>query len=341
MRFFNRKVHPILALGVIATLAFGGSGAALAETDTIRIAQQFGIGYLPLQMMREHNLIEKHAEELGLEDVKTEWLQFSGGSAMNDALLSGNLDFASGGVGPLLTIWDRTKGSLDVKGVACLNLMPLYLNTNRAEVQELKDFTEDDRIALPSVKVSIQARTLQMALEQAGLPYDALDDITVSMKHPDGVAALTSGGTEITGHFTSPPFMYQELRNQDPKIHKVISSYDVLGGPSTFNCVWAPAKFRADNPKAYQAFLAALEEAMDMIEADAAAAAAVYVTQNNSKEDPADVQAMIEDPEIEFTTTPANSMKYAEFMHKVDALKNQPASWQDYFFEEIHDLQGS
>jgi NitT/TauT family transport system substrate-binding protein len=50
---------------------------------------------------------------------------------------------------------------------------------------------------------------------------------------------------------------------------------------------------------------------------------------------------MIEDPEIEFTTTPANSMKYAEFMHKVDALKNQPASWQDYFFEEIHDLQGS
>ncbi|HEX6142495.1 MAG TPA: hypothetical protein VFZ01_07250, partial [Geminicoccaceae bacterium] len=228
-----------LAAGIAALVLTGGGTPAVAETDTIRVAQQFGIGYLPLQMMREHGLIEKHAAELGLEDVKTEWLQFSGGAAMNDALLSDNLDFASGGVGPLLTIWDRTKGSLDVKGVACLNLMPLYLNTNKDEIQSIEDFGPDDRIALPSVKVSIQARTMQMALEQAGKPYDALDDITVSMKHPDGVAALTSGGTEITGHFTSPPFQYQELRSEDPKVHTVLSSYDVLGGPSTFNCVWA------------------------------------------------------------------------------------------------------
>lgn len=327
-----------VAGALMASLAC--AAPALAETDTIRVAQQFGIGYLPLQMMREHGLIEKHAQAQGLE-VTTEWLQFSGGAAMNDALLSDNLDFASGGVGPLLTIWDRTKGSLDVKGVACLNLMPLYLNTNKEEIQSVEDFGQDDRIALPSVKVSIQARTLQMALEQAGMPYDALDDITVSMKHPDGVAALTSGGTEITGHLTSPPFQYQELRNEDPKIRTVLSSYDVLGGPSTFNCVWAPAAFRDENPKAYQAFLDALEEAMEMIAADSAAAADVYIKQTNSREDPAFIQEMIDDPEIEFVTAPANSMKYAEFMHKVEAIKNLPESWQDYFFEDVHDLDGS
>lgn len=336
---WSRRGRTVLVGALAASVAC--ASPVLAETGTIRVAQQFGIGYLPLQMMREHGLIEKHAAELGLDDVTTEWLQFSGGSAMNDALLSDNLDFASGGVGPLLTIWDRTKGSLDVKGVACLNLMPLYLNTNKEEITSLEDFGPDDRIALPSVKVSIQARTLQMALEQAGMPYDALDDITVSMKHPDGVAALTSGGTEITGHFTSPPFMYQELENEDPKIHKVISSYDVLGGPSTFNCVWAPAAFRDENPTAYEAFLAALEEAMEMIAADSAAAAEVYINQTNSKEDPAFIQQMINDPEIEFVTPPANSMKYAEFMHKVDAIENEPESWQDYFFEEVHDQDGS
>jgi NitT/TauT family transport system substrate-binding protein len=338
---WSTRRRTVLMGAMAASLA--GAAPALAETDTIRVAQQFGIGYLPLQMMREHGLIEKHAAGLGLDNVKTEWLQFSGGAAMNDALLSDNLDFASGGVGPLLTIWDRTKGSLDVKGVACLNLMPLYLNTNKEEITSLEDFGPDDRIALPSVKVSIQARTLQMALEQAGEPFDSLDDITVSMKHPDGVAALTSGGTEITGHFTSPPFMYQELRNEDPKIHKVISSYDVLGGPSTFNCVWAPAAFRDDNPMAYQAFVDALGEAMEMIAADSAAAAQVYISQTNSKEDPAFIQEMIDDPEIEFVIAPANSMKYAEFMAKeeVGAIENQPASWQDYFFEEIHDLDGS
>ena len=328
----------VAALGLVLGAAL--APAVQAETDTVRIAQQYGIGYLPLQVMREHGLVEKHAEEAGL-DLKTEWLRFSGGSAMNDALLSDNLDVGSGGVGPLLTIWDRTKGSLDVNGAACLNNMPLYLNTNRPEVQSLADFTENDRIALPSVKVSIQARTLQMAAEQAGMAWDALDDITVSMPHPDGVAALTSGGTEITAHFTSPPFMYQELQNEDPPIHRVLSSYDVLGGHSTFNCIWTAARFRDENPQTYQAVLDALGEAMEMIEADPAAAAQVYISQTNSKEDPAFIEEMVRDPEITYTMTPANTMKYAEFMHKVEAIKNMPESWQDYFFEEIHDLEGS
>lgn len=80
-----------------------------------------------------------------------------------------------------------------------------------------------------------------------------------------------------------------------------------------------------------------------MIAADPAAAAQVYINQTNSKEDPAFIQEMIDDPEIEFTMTPANSMKYAEFMAKeeVGAISNRPQSWQDYFFEEIHHLEGS
>ena len=39
----------------------------------------------------------------------------SGGSAVNDALLSGAVDIAGAGVGPLLTIWDRTRGKQNVK----------------------------------------------------------------------------------------------------------------------------------------------------------------------------------------------------------------------------------
>lgn len=324
------------AAGAATFLALAGPAAA--EVDTVRVAQQFGVSYLPLQMMREHGLIEKHAQEQGLGEIGVEWLQFAGGAPMNDAVLSGNLDFASGGVGPLLTIWDRTKGSLDVKGVAAINTMPLYLNTNQEDIQTLDDFTSEDRIALPSVKVSIQARTLQMAAEQQLGQYDALDDITVSMPHPEGVAALTSG-TEITGHLTSPPFQYQEL--EDPGVHQVLSSYDVLGGPATFNTIWTPSSFREDNPKVYQAFLDALEEAIGMIKADTAAAAEVYIKQTDSQLDPEFVRGIIEDPEVTYTMTPLNTMKYADFMHKVGAIKNQPENWQTYFFEEVHDLDGS
>jgi NitT/TauT family transport system substrate-binding protein len=337
LRFVMARRRQILgAAGAGALLAL--SGPAAAEVDTVRIAQQFGVSYLPLQMMREHGLLEKHATEQGLGEITVEWLRFAGGSPMNDAILSGNLDFASGGVGPLLTIWDRTKGSLDVKGVAAINSMPLYLTTNQEDIQSLEDFTSDDRIALPSVKVSIQARTLQMAAEKELGRHDALDDITVSMPHPEGVAALTSG-TEITGHFTSPPFQYQEL--QEPGVHRVLSSYDVLGGPATFNTVWTTASFRDDNPTVYQAFLGALEEAIEMINADKASAAEVYIRQTESRLDPEFVGQIVQDPEIEYTTVPINTMKYAEFMHKVGAIKNLPERWQDYFFEEIHGQKGS
>jgi len=157
----NRLVRGVL-VAVVALLPF----AARGEMSEINVAQQYGIGYLPLMLMEEQKLIEKHAKAAGL-DVKVGWAKFAGGNVMNDALLSGSLQFASGGVGPFVTLWSRTKGNLDVKAVSAINSMPLYLNTRNPNVKSIRDFTEKDRIALPAVKVSIQAVTLQMAAEKA------------------------------------------------------------------------------------------------------------------------------------------------------------------------------
>ena len=338
------KTRFLAGTGVIAiagALVLGVAAPVKAEVGEVRLAQQFGVGYLPLQMMREFSLIEKEAAKQGLSGLKVTWSRFSGGRAMNDALLSDNVEFASGGVGPLLTIWDKSMGNLDVKGVSCLNNMPLFLNTTNPKVKSLKDFTEKDKIALPAVKVSVQARTLQMAVEKEfgeGNHY-ALTKRTVSMKHPDGVAAMLSGGSEITAHLTSPPFQYQEL--QDPKVRTIVKSYDVLGGMSTFNCVWARAKFRNENPKTYKAVIAALGVAMEMINADKKAAAAIYIKQTKSKLKLGFIEQIVTDPDIAFTMTPKNTMKYAGFMFKVGALKHEAKSWKDYFFPEIHDLPGS
>ena len=71
---------------------------ASAELAEINVAQQYGISYLPLMLMEEQKLIEKHAKAAGV-DVKVGWAKFAGGNVMNDALLSGSLQFASGGVG--------------------------------------------------------------------------------------------------------------------------------------------------------------------------------------------------------------------------------------------------
>lgn len=313
------------------------AGSARAEGE-IRIAEQFGISYLPLQMMRHQNLIEEAGKRQGL-DIKVTWSRLASGNPMNDAMLSGSLDVASGGVGPLLLIWDRTKGNLNVKAISAINSMPLYLTTRNPAIKSLKDFTAKDKIALPAVKVSVQARTLQMAAEKLLGKFDALDEFTVSMAHPDATAALMSGATEVNSHFGSPPFQYTQLA--DSKITRVLNSYDVLGGPTTFNLVWARDDFRTKNPKTYNAFREALAEAIKRINADKAAAAKVYIEANNSKEDPAFILKMLNDPEIVFTLEPQNTMAYAEFMHKVGALKNKAASWKDYVFEEAAAGKGS
>jgi NitT/TauT family transport system substrate-binding protein len=316
------------------------STPASAETQTIRLAKQFGISYLPLTVMEEKKLLEEHGKRLGL-DLKTEWVKFTGGPPMNEAIISGNLDFASGGVGPLLTIWGKTRGSLGVKGIAAINSMPLYLNTINPSVKTIKDFTDKDRIALPAVKVSIQAITLAMAAEKAfGAGQHAkLDALTVTLGHPDGMAQMMGGKSEITAHFTSAPFMYQELA--DSRVHKVLDSYEVLGGPHTFNAVWLTSKFYSENRKVVQAFVAALEDSVKLITSDPAAAAALWIKNENSKLPTAEVEKLIRLPENEWTIVPKKIGAYADFMSRAGMLSPKPASWQEVFFEDIHKLPGN
>ena len=314
--------------------------AARAEMTEIKVAQQYGIGYLPLMLMEDQKLIEKYAKAAGA-DVTVSWAKFAGGNVMNDALLSGSLQFASGGVGPLVTLWSRTRGNLDVRAVGALNSMPLYLVTRNPAVKTIRDLTDKDKIALPAVKVSIQAITLQMAAEKtfgAG-QQNKLDPLTVTMSHPDAMTALLSGASEVNAHFGSPPFQYQEIAK--PGLHTVLNSYDVLGGPATFNLVWTTAKFRSENPKLYDAFVKALDDAMAQINRDRRAAAEAYLRISKDKDSVDNIFSMVNDPQIVFTTAPQNVTKYVDFMLKTGAIKTKPDSWKDLFFPNAHNLSGS
>ncbi len=325
---------------LVAAMTLIATSAARAEMSEIKVAQQYGISYLPLMLMEERKLIEKHAKAAGLE-VKVGWAKFAGGNVMNDAMLSNSLQFASGGVAPLVTLWAKTHGNLDVKAVAAINSMPLYLNTRNPAVKTIRDFTEADKIALPAVKVSIQAITLQMAAEKAfgEGQQNKLDHLTVSMSHPDAQTALLSGASEVTAHFSSPPFQYQQLER--PGIHTVLNSYDVLGGPATFNLVWTTAKFRNENPKLYDAFVKALDEAIASINADKRGAAEAYIRIAKDKDSVESIVKMLNDPAIRYTTTPENVMKYVNFMLKTGSIKVKPDSWKDLFFPNAQSLPGS
>jgi len=331
------KLGAALLAALVLLLPFGS--AARAEVKEVRLSKQYGLSYLPLIVMEEYKLIEKHARKAGLGELKVSWATFGSGAVMNDALLSGSVDYASGGVAPLLTIWDKTRGG--VRGVAALDSIPIYLNSNSPAVRSLKDLTDKDRIALPAVKVSIQAVALQMAAAKlyGEKNYGRLDKLTVSMKHPDALVALLSGKSELTGHLGSPPFMFQELK--DSKVHTVLNSFDVLGGPHTFDMVWASKAFHDANPKTYAAVLAALEEAVAIINKDKHAAAELYVKASKTKEPVGEVYGYLTREPVNYTTTPLNITKFSDFMYQTGTLKNRPKDWKELFFPNVHAKKGS
>ncbi|WP_020652985.1 ABC transporter substrate-binding protein [Massilia niastensis] len=323
------KLKKIAALA--AALALVLPSAARAE-GKIRIAEQFGVVYLLLNVAQDQKLIEKHGKKQGVE-IDVDWVKLSGGQAVNDALLSNSVDVVGAGLGPLFTIWDRTNGRQNVRAVASLGNFPYYLVSTNPAVKTIADFSERDRIALPAVTVSVQARLLQMAAAKqwGASEFKKLDPITQTVPHPDAAAALIAGKTELNGHFGSPPFQDQELAG-NPKAHVVLDSYQVLGGPSSATVLYATEKYVKDNPKTYRAFIDALVEAAQLVTKNPEAAADAYLRVNKNNIDRALLVKVIRDPKVQFKVAPQNTLGLAQFLHQVGAIRNKPASWRDYFF---------
>jgi NitT/TauT family transport system substrate-binding protein len=238
-------------------------------------------------------------------------------------------------------LWAKTRNMpYAVKGVSAMNSMPLYLNMNRPEVKTLRDLKDTDKIALPAVKVSIQAILLQMAAEKELGPdhRNDLDKLTVTMSHPDGMRALLSK-TEVTGHFTASPI--QELEAAKPGIHTLLNSYKIFGEPSTFNVVWATQKFHDENPKIYDAFVASLEEAIGIINADKNEAAKTYIKLGKDAAGEKLIASILNDPQVTFTTTPHGIQQYADFMSRTGMIKQKAGSWKELFFPNMQNKNGS
>lgn len=330
--------HALAGLLGAALLGCGGQ-----PSNELRIPTGAGgVGFLPLLVMRSEGLIEKHAAAAGIEDLNVRWIDIGGPAVMNDALISGSVDFIAAGPPGFLTLWDRTQGSVGVKGVAAMAALPMYLNTSADHLNSLEDLRQSDKIALTAIKVSIPAIVMQMyAAEKYGASEAArFDRYTVTMTHPDGLVAMLAGSSEVNAHFTSPPFHQRE--RQDPAIRTIMSTDDVMGGATTFTMLSTTSRFHAEKPALYAAVLAALEEANEMIRTDHAMAAGVLLEADGGGGfSEAELIEVLGDPEIAFTTTPQNIMRYARFMESIGSIDSAPSSWRELFFAEIHSAPGS
>jgi sulfonate transport system substrate-binding protein len=329
------------ALALVVALLAGTIGVR-AEVSEVRLSKQYGLPYLPFMVMEHFALLEKRAEKQGLA-LKVSWTTLSNSTAMMEAILSGQMDFITPGVPTLATMWDKTVGTPnEIRALSAIQSMPYVLVTRAEHIKTIRDFTDQDRIALPAVKLTGHAIALQMAAAQewGREHYDKLDSITVSLSHPDATAALLNRKGEIDAHFASAPFYYIELAT--PGVHKVLHSYDVAGGRHTNGVLMASKKFYDANPKTCAAVVAALEEANAWIKSHPREAAEIYMNMAKEKRSTLDeMEKMVADPDVDYTTTPIGVMKFVDFMNLAGTVKKKPSSWKDLFFPTAHAMPGS
>ena len=329
--------------GAIVALAVTLSGsAALAQAKTeIALSRQPGIFYMPSHIMEKQKLIEKHAAALGVSGITTKWITLSGGGAQTDALLAGGVDILNTGTGNLLLLWDRTRGG--VKGIVATSAQPMTLISRDPNIKSLRDIGPNDKIAVPTVKVSTQAIVLQIAAAElfGADQWSKLDANTVQLGHPDAYVALSNSQHEVRNHFSIPPFTFLELKNV-PGAHVVLSSPDVMGGPLSQAQFFTTTKFADANPRIIQAVRDATKEAQDLIRNDTRAAVEIYKEVTGDKTSVEDLLAWLKEPGMmEWNLQPQGTMKFAAHLFKTGTLKTQPKAWTEYYLPVAHDLKGN
>ncbi len=334
--------RPYWLIAALFAALTGWMPVAGAEVTTIRIGRTPTLSQLPIYVLEGEKLVEKHAKAAGLGDVTVKYTDVAGGAVLNDMLLAGNMEFATGGVPPFLILWSKALGTpSEVKAIAAVGGTPSTLYTRNPRVKSIRDLGSGDKIAVAGVKSSQVAILLQMAAAEAfgQANYDKLDPLTVTLRDADAVAAMKGGKGELNAHFTYDP--YRSAYQGDPNIRPILQSRDVLGGVGTVTVSYATTRFHDENPKTVAAYFAALAEADEIIKRDPARAAAIFKSLTKSPASEAELERLIRQPDAQYSVAPLAISKEASFMARIGTIKHAPASWRDLFFPEAHRLPGS
>jgi NitT/TauT family transport system substrate-binding protein len=234
----------------------------------------------------------------------------------------------------------------------------MYLNSTNPGIKAIEDFTKTDRIALPYIRTSTQAVVLQMAVAaKFGLrEREKLDELTVGMTHAEATKHLLARTGGITASFSSPPYQDFQLASTKAKVHRVTSSFEVLGGPSSFIVAVSDERFATEQPKLFLAVYAAIAEAQGIIRTEPARAAEIFVraagkngtggaahagSGTSMTPDAAEIGRLLASPEMTFDVAPNRTMSYAGYMYTVKLTGTMPKGWKELCFDVLHDKQGS
>ena len=333
----KNTLSPVTRRQAVATVAVGiglmAKPAILrAQTPlTVNFVQQRGLLYLPVDEMVSGGILQQEATKLGLGKVEATVSTLSGPAPVMDALLSGSADYGTAALPSLLTFWDKTHGTRnEVRAVGTVSNGAMVLYTINPNVKTIADFTEQDRIAVPSVRISFNAMMLEMAAEKIWNDPHHLDHLTVGLGHSDAVAALSAGygRATITAHIGVQPFTSRGLKLPGAHVSRIVAR--CLADRSRKSRCW-PRNRRKRRIRLFKAVADALDESIRVANADKRAAAILWKKAQNAPESVDDLVALLDDPGFEFTSEPHRIAYFAAFLNRIGSMKTKVTDWKELF----------
>ena len=339
-RLMSRRSAIVTMAGGVGLMA----APAIVRAQTplkVSFVQQRGLLYLPVDEMVSGGILQQEATKLGLGKVEATAKTLSGPGPIIDALLSGSADYGTAALPSLLTLWDKTHGTPnEVKAVGTVSNGAMVLYTINPNVKTIADFTEKDRIAVPTVGISFNAMMLEMASEKLWNDPHRLDHLTVGLGHPDAVAAMSAGygHATVTAHIAVQPFTERGLKL--PGAHIIADSREVFGGPLTQITLLATKQTKEKNPILFKAVANALEESIKVANKNKRAAAILWKNAQSAPESVDELVHLLSDPGFEFTSTPHRIAYFAAFLNRIGTLKSKVGDWKDLFWETAYNQKG-
>jgi NitT/TauT family transport system substrate-binding protein len=340
-------IRPISRRQAVATVAGGVSllaAPAIVRAQAplkVTFVQQRGLLYTPVDIMVTGGVLQQEATKLGLGKIETTATALSGPGPVLDAILSGAADYGTAALPSLLTLWEKTRGTAnEVKAVGAVSNGAMTLYTINPNIKTLADFTEKDRIAVPTVRLSFNAMMLQMAAEELWKDPHRLDHLTVALGHPDAVIALSAGygKASITAHIAVQPYTDRGLKL--PGAHIITDSRKVFGGPLTQITLLATKQTKEKNPTLFKAVANALEQSIKVANADKRATAVLWKEAQKAPDNIDDLVAQLNDPGFEFTAQPHRIAFFAGFLNRIGTMKAKVGDWKELFWETAYNQQG-
>lgn len=291
-----------------------------SSQKSITIAEQYGLAYAPVQLIKELQLLEKSDPAL-----KVEWKQLSNTTSIRESMLAGEVDAAFMAIPPFLIAKDK---GMEWKIISGLSESPLGLMTNRDYINSLADFKAEDRIALPQPG-SIQHILLSMAAQRDYGETDKFDDQLLTMNHPDAMNALLAG-REVSAHFASPPYLF--LESKEEGIKKILSGSEAFGGDFTFIIGVSTEEFYQQQSENYILFYKALMKAIEFIDQNPVQAAELLA--DNYDLSQAEIKEYLSWPGMKFTSNIKGLKEFIAFMTAEGYLEENDYQRSDLIFEE-------